>query len=213
MNIDLFIKLGTSAKEEGSAFFLRESYTYKLRSDLNINSDAIECLCIEILNKHSKNLILNLSYRPPQGDTILFEKNLQDLLLKNDVCKKEILVTGDFNIYLLDYEDNKKVQSFVNLMFCCGMVPAINKPTRVTRYTATAIDHIFTNSIINTKIKSSIIKVDISDHFPILFVAKVKVNVVASIRKEQYILKCNICDQSIKNLSRNGVMSYGMTLK
>ena len=98
-------------------------------------------------------------------------------------------------------------------MFCCGMVPAINKPTRFTRYTATVIDHIFTNSIINTKIKSAIIKVDISDHFPILFVAKVKVNVVASIRKEQYILKRNICDQSIKNLSRNGVMSYGMTLK
>ena len=76
MDIDLFIKLGTSAKEEGSVFFLRESYTYKLRSDLNINSDAIECLCIEILNKHSKNLILNLSYRPPQGDTTFFEKRL-----------------------------------------------------------------------------------------------------------------------------------------
>ena len=137
---------------------------------------------------------------------------MQDLLLKNDVCKKEILVTGDFNIYLLDYENNKKVQNFVNLVFCCGMVSAINKPTRVTRYTATAIDRIFTNSIINTEIKSAIIKVDISDHFPILFVAKVKVNVDVSIRKEQYILKRNICDQSIKNLSRNGVMSYGMTL-
>ena len=128
-----------------------------------------------------------MSYRPPQGDTILFEKNLQDLLLKNDVCKKEILITGDFNINLLDYENNKKVQSFVNLMFRCGMVPAINKPTRVTRYTATAIDHIFTNSIINTKIKSAIRKADISDHFPIFFVAKVNVDV-------------NICDQSIKKL-------------
>ena len=89
--------------------FLFESYTYKLGPDLNINSDAIECLCIEILNKHSKNLILNLRYRTPQGDTILFEKNLQYLLLKNDACKKEILITGDFHISLLDYENNKKV--------------------------------------------------------------------------------------------------------
>ena len=180
--------------------FLRESYTYKLRSDLNINSDAIECLCIEILNKHSKNLILNLSYRPPQGDTILFEKNLQDLLLKNDICKKDILMTGDLNINLLDYENNKKVQSFVNLMFHCGMVPAINKPTRVMRYTATAIDHIFTNSIINTETKSDTIKTDISDHFPILFVPKVNVDV--SIRTEQYILKRNICAQSIKKFKQ-----------
>ena len=143
--------------------------------------------------------------------TILFEKNLQDLLLKNDVCKKEILGTGDFNINLLDYENNKTAQNFVNLMFRCGMVPAINKPTRVTRYTATAIDHIFTNSIINTEIKSAIIRADISDHFPILFVAKV--NVAVSIRTEQYILKRNICDQSQKKLSRNCVMSYLMILK
>ena len=58
---------------------------------------------------------------------MLFEKNLQDLLLKNGVCKKGFLITGGFNINLLDYENNKKVQSFVNLMFRCGMVPAINK--------------------------------------------------------------------------------------
>ena len=117
MDIDLVIKLGTSANEEGFVLFLCESYTYKLRSNLNIYSGAIECFCIEILNKHSKKLILNLSYSPPQGDTILFEKNLQDLLLKNDVYKKEIFVKGDFNINLLDYENNKKVQSFVNLIF------------------------------------------------------------------------------------------------
>ena len=67
MDINLFTKLGTSTKDEGSVFFLRESYTSKLRSDLNIIFDAIECLCIEILNKHSKNLVLNLSYTSPQG--------------------------------------------------------------------------------------------------------------------------------------------------
>ena len=81
-------------------------------------------------------------------------------------------------------------------MFRCGMVPVINKPTCVTRYTVTAIDHISTNSIINTEI--NIIKTDVSDHFPILFVAKV--NVDMSIRTEQYILKRNICDQSIKKI-------------
>ena len=81
-------------------------------------------------------------------------------------------------------------------MFCCGMVPVITKPTRVMRYTATAIYHMFTNSIINTEIKSAIIKADISDYFPILFIAKVKVDV--NIKTEQYILKRNISDQSIK---------------
>ena len=63
---------------------------------------------------------------------------------------------GNFNINLLDFENNKKNQSFVNLTFRCGMVPVINKPARVMRYTATGIDHMFTNSIIKTEIKSVI---------------------------------------------------------
>ena len=90
-----FHKIRNERKGGGFCIFLRESYTYKLISDLNIISDAIECLCIEILNTHSKNLILNLSYRPPQGDTTLFGKHLPDLLLRHDVCKKQVLITGD----------------------------------------------------------------------------------------------------------------------
>ena len=85
-------------------------------------------------------------------------------------------------------------------MFHCGMVTERNKPTLVKRYTATAIDLMFTNFIINTETKSAIIKADISDHFPILFVAKLKVDV--SIRTEQYILKRNICDQFIKKFKQ-----------
>ena len=50
-------------------------------------------------------------------------------------------------------------------MFRCGMVPVINKQTRVTpvinkqtrvtRYTATVIDHLFTNQILLYKHKIS----------------------------------------------------------
>ena len=75
------------------------------------------------------------------------------------------------------------------------MVPAINKPTSVTRYNASAIDHMFTNSIINTEPKSAIIKAGISDHFPKLFVSNV--SAVVNIKTEQYTFKHNICDQRI----------------
>ena len=64
-----FNQIRNECKRGGLCIFLRESYTYKLRSDLNITSDAIKCLWIEILNKHSKHLILDLSYRLAQGDT------------------------------------------------------------------------------------------------------------------------------------------------
>ena len=52
------------------------------------------------------------------------------------------------------------------------MIPTINKPNRVTRKTATAIDHILTNSFVDTVFKTVIFKSDISDHFPICFLSQ-----------------------------------------
>ena len=65
---------------------------------------------------------------------------------------------GDFNINILDFEANRKVQSFVNLIFERSMIPTINKPTRVTKHTATAIDNIIANCIFNSDFKSAIVK-------------------------------------------------------
>ena len=56
---------------------------------------------------------------------------------------------GDLNINVLDYESNKKVQHFLSSMFQHNMMPTINKPTRVTRNAATAIDHMITNIVIS----------------------------------------------------------------
>ena len=53
-------------------------------------------------------------------------------------------------------------------MFCYGMIPTINKPTRVMVKTATAIDHIITNLIIDTEFKTGLLKSCISDHFAIM---------------------------------------------
>ena len=44
------------------------------------------------------------------------------------------------------------------------MIPNINKPTCVTRNTATAIDHIITSTVIgDIQYRSVIIKIDVSD--------------------------------------------------
>ena len=75
------------------------------------------------------------------------------------------------------------------------MIPTINTPTRVTRHTATAFGHVFTNtSMGNIEITDAIVKTDISDHFPIIFATKNKINAEIT---EQYIFKRNVSDQSI----------------
>ena len=55
-------------------------------------------------------------------------------------------------------------------MFSFTLIPVINKITRVTKRSVSAIDHIITNSCLNANIQTGIIKTDISDHFPIFLV-------------------------------------------
>ena len=50
-------------------------------------------------------------------------------------------------------------------MFRYAMIPTINKPRRVTANTATAIDHIVTNVIIDPEPESGILKSCIPNHF------------------------------------------------
>ena len=72
----------------------------------------------------------------------------------------------------------------------------INKPTRVTRKTTTAIDYIFTNSFIDTTIKTGIIIRYVSDQFPIcLFIPSEKVSVENEI---VYMYKRIINDETIE---------------
>ena len=50
------------------------------------------------------------------------------------------------------------------------MITTINKPNRVIRTTATAIDHTLTNSFTDMNFKTAIFKSDVSEHFPICFI-------------------------------------------
>ena len=85
---------------------------------------------------------------------------------------KLFYATDNFNLNVVDYNKNEKVTKFLNLTFEYGFVPVINKPTRVTKNTAAAIDHVITNSLLHRTINTGIRKLDISDHFPIFLIAK-----------------------------------------
>ena len=81
---------------------------------------------------------------------------------------KAAFLLEDFNLNVLDYNTNKVVKNFFNLVFQNGFLPLIQRPTRVTRTSATTIDHILTNTVLENKIQPGIIKTDISDYFPMM---------------------------------------------
>ena len=68
----------------------------------------------------------NIVYRLPDGDLEVCENYFQSILGNNSIRTKSVILAGDFNINVLEFEQNKKVQNFVNLMFQFSLVSTIN---------------------------------------------------------------------------------------
>ena len=117
------------------ANFVHESLCYTKRSQLYINCGTMERLSIEISNNDIKNIIFNIVYRPLDGDLVVCESYFQSIVSHNSIKNKIVILAGNFDINVLEFEQNKKVQNFFNLMFQFGLVPTINKPTKVTSKT------------------------------------------------------------------------------
>ena len=70
-----------------------------------INCEAIESLSIEINNNDDKIIIFNnIVYRPPVGDLEVCENYFQSILSNNSIKNKSVILAGDFNINVLDFE-------------------------------------------------------------------------------------------------------------
>ena len=80
-----------------------------------------------------------------------FKNFLEDIFSKTNSSNKMLHIAGNFNLKFLDYNNCKKVQDFVNLIYQNSMVLVINKLTRVTRKIATIIDPIIINCFLNSK--------------------------------------------------------------
>ena len=60
------------------------------------------------------------------------ETHVKDIFSKIGKNLKNIVLVGDFNFF--DFETNKKLQDFLNLMFRYNMIILTNKVTRVIRH-------------------------------------------------------------------------------
>ena len=157
----------------GICAYIHETIPYKCRYDISHSTKHIENLFVECINTTGKNTLVGIFYRPPtNGDPKKFTETITSIFSKISKENKRIIVLGDFNMDCLKCEEDKNIEDFYQKIFNNSMVPVINKPTRVTMRTCTAIDNIFVNSLFGSKFLPGIIKSDISDHFPIFIIMK-----------------------------------------
>ena len=159
----------------GVGLFIRDEVNFKIRDDLSVFiPHVIETVFIEIINKSSKNHILGVIYRPntePLADLDIFNENISDILNIIDRENKPGVIMGDMNIDLLKYANHEKTNTYLDNIFSTGFIPVIVKPTRLSHTSATLIDHIYVNHILNIG-KSGILINDVADHFGTFYIQK-----------------------------------------
>ena len=91
---------------------------FKLRSDLATNSNDMDSLGIEIINKKkSENVVISAQYRQAAGGFKQYKTNLKNFFNKMKNSNNAIYIVGNTNYNLIDYETNVKVKNYLNLLF------------------------------------------------------------------------------------------------
>ena len=159
-------------KGGGVGFLVSDEIKCKLRTDLSLITDCMECCFIEIFTK-GRNVICGSIYHPPNTSVKEFNLQINKCMDKIKLeTYKDIVVGMDHNLNFLKSEKHSGMQNFITSMLERSLFPCITRPTRVTGSTATLIDNILVNSGLYDLQKSSVVVHDISDHFPSLMIIK-----------------------------------------
>ena len=157
-----------SRKGGGACILISKKLNCQLTETLNVNSDFVEAVFVEILS-NNKKVIVGSVYRPPNTNFDAFINFIESELQPMTSNSSELYVCGDFNLDLLKINGVDSSSSiFYNTMSSLSLLPVISKPTRITDETGTLIDNIFTNNFLS--FTSGILTSDTSDHLPIFLI-------------------------------------------
>ena len=157
----------------GVGLFLKGHIDYTVMEDL-IFCDIMESSFVEIPGsefKMEKNIILGIIFRPPGTDLNQFSDLFGNILEIEKEENKFCYLLGDYNINPLNFETHGPTSEFADLLYANSFIPLINRPTRVTQFSATLINNILTNNFQDIhKSTQGIRATEISDHFPIFHI-------------------------------------------
>ena len=171
----LYYDLPILSSVGGVGIYIKSSITCKIRSDLLIKptmSVRLENIWLEITKNNVKYIIGGI-YRHPSPNindfNNLIEANLAQVAKNNVRC----ILVGDINIDFLKIHENKSISAYVDNLLLYNCLPVILLPTRITRSSATVIDHInYYDAKSNQQkynVMSGNIFADVSDHLPNFF--------------------------------------------
>ena len=141
----------TESINRGTLLYIKKGIKYKCRKDLQIYKlKELESTLIEV-NQKNKKLIVGCIYRHPSMD--LSELNNHFLPFRFEKLSygnKIIVLLGDFNANLINYDSNTDILDFLNCMYCNSLLPHTPSPTRITARSKILTDNIFSSAYDST---------------------------------------------------------------
>ena len=148
--------------------YVDRNLNYKVANEMTTAiGNVLECLTVEFSMENKKNVIVSCIYRAPGSNIDICKEWMEKIYTMSK--QKVIFICGDFNIDLLNPNNHKPTEDFINTMYSLSLYPKITRPSRITSHCATLIDNIFTDVIDNNTISGLMIN-DISDHLPVFLV-------------------------------------------
>ena len=170
-NIDFpnykFYSTDSKTMAGGVGIYISSSLDAIHRSDLGFNSVEAQSCWIEILEEHKPSIIVGRIYRHSSSNLDNFISPLENLVSPLNQSKHQVFILGNMNIYFLKIGSHSNTEDYLDMLYSSNLLPVIPKPTRITSYTATFIDHIYTN-VSTDQIIPVVVTTDISDHLPTL---------------------------------------------
>ena len=138
----------TESSAGGALIYISQSLSYKNRKDLHIYcTKELESVFIEFLIPNKKNHLVGVIYKHPTMKHHKFNNDFMNTLFdKLTKENKPSVISGDFNLNLIKYTQNRGVNQFLGKILSNNFNPQITLPKSVTQKSASLIDNIFTNN-------------------------------------------------------------------
>ncbi|MEW8185640.1 MAG: reverse transcriptase family protein [Candidatus Thiodiazotropha endolucinida] len=152
----------------GVAVYIRDSISFKRRSDLEIPN--LEAVWVEI-SLRCKTILIGGFYRPPNSPVEYFNRIIESLDRACNTNINDMVILGDFN-YNMQCVNNNKIYE---LMQQYNLKQLIQEPTHFTESSESLIDLILVrnvNNVITSGVYDTFLESQVRYHCPVICILK-----------------------------------------
>ena len=142
-NAEHFYAIPGKKKGSGLSIYSHKTNLFHRISSLTIRNKFFECMGGSLQTEY-KELIFITVYRFHGNESEFIEHFMKVILPYKD---KPLLILGDLNLNLFEYDNNKHIDDLVNSMMSKSLFPLVNKATNFFRGSSTLIDHAWTTVV------------------------------------------------------------------